>query len=145
MTNSSDIRTEIKEHWEGHILPFWSALKDHTHGGFYGWVANDLQVDPLAPKGGIATARQLWSFAAAYRVTGNEIWRDHAEHAYRFLADHVLDTEFGGMYWMVDAQGTPLDTSKHVYTQSFGVYSLSEYYRATGDASALELAKTLLL
>lgn len=56
-----------------------------------------------------------------------------------------MDTEYGGMYWMVDYTGEALDTSKHVYTQSFGVYSLSEYYRATGDASALELAKTLFL
>ncbi|OPG97324.1 N-acylglucosamine 2-epimerase [Chryseobacterium mucoviscidosis] len=143
MTYTLDIKTEIKEQWEGHILPFWSALKDHNNGGFYGRVGNDLQVDPLAPKGGIATARQLWSFAAAYRVTGNEVWRVHAEHAYRFLADHVLDAEHGGLYWMVDAKGEPLDTSKHVYTQSFGVYSLSEYYRATGDEAALELAKTL--
>lgn len=143
MTYTHDIKTEVKEHWEAHILPFWSALKDHNNGGFYGRVGNDLQVDHLAAKGGIATARQLWSFAAAYRVTGNEVWRDHAEHAYRFLADHVLDAEHGGLYWMVDAKGEPLDTSKHVYTQSFGVYSLSEYYRATGDESALELAKTL--
>lgn len=80
-----------------------------------------------------------------YRITRNERWREHAEHAYRFLADHVMDTEYGGMYWMVDYTGEALDTSKHVYTQSFGVYSLSEYYRATGDASALELAKTLFL
>lgn len=97
MIHTNGIKTEIKEHWENRILPFWSALKDHDNGGFYGWVGNDLQVDRLAPKGGIATARQLWSFAAAYRVTGNEIWREHAEHAYRFLANHVLDTEHGGV------------------------------------------------
>ncbi|WFR63939.1 AGE family epimerase/isomerase [Paenibacillus amylolyticus] len=142
-TTTSQLQSEIKAHWEKQILPFWSNLKDTTHGGFYGWVGNDLQVNPQAPKGGIATARQLWSFAAAYRVTGNERWRDHAEHAYRFLADYMMDTEHGGMYWMVDYRGDALDTSKHVYTQSFGVYSLSEYYRATGDVSALELAKTL--
>lgn len=141
--NMIQLQSEISEHWEKKILPFWSNLKDTTNGGFYGWVGNDLQVDRQAPKGGIATARQLWSFAAAYRVTGQDIWRDHAEHAYRFLADHVMDPEYGGMYWMVDAVGEPLDTSKHVYTQSFGVYALSEYYRATGDDSALELAKTL--
>lgn len=46
---------------------------------------------------------------------------------------------------MVDATGEALDTSKHVYTQSFGVYALSEYYRATRDASALDLAKTLFM
>lgn len=137
------LQTEIAEHWKTKIMPFWSKLKDEDHGGFYGWVGNDLQINHQAPKGGIATARQLWSFAAAYRVTGEDIWREHAEHAYRFLTGHLMDREHGGLYWMVDATGEALDTSKHVYTQSFGIYALSEYYRATDDASALTLAKTL--
>ena len=141
---TNQLQTEIAEHWKTKIMPFWSNLKDDDHGGYYGWVGNDLQINRQAPKGGIATARQLWSFAAAYRITREETWRRHAEHAYRFLADHVIDSVHGGMYWMVDAAGEPLDTSKHVYTQSFGVYAISEYYRATRDASALDLAKTLL-
>lgn len=60
-TKTTELQSEIKEHWEKQILPFWSNLKDTTHGGFYGWVGNDLQVIQQAPKGGIATARQLWS------------------------------------------------------------------------------------
>lgn len=139
----NQLQTEIAEHWQTKIMPFWANLKDEDRGGFYGWVGNDLQVNQEAPKGGIATARQLWSFSAAYRVTSEEIWREHAEHAYRFLTGHLMDREHGGMYWMVDATGEPRDSSKHVYTQSFGIYALSEYYRATDDASALTIAKTL--
>jgi len=143
MIEAAQLKHEIKAHWEEKILPFWSALKDDKYGGYYGWVDNSLRVNRDAPKGGIATARQLWSFAAAYRVTGEAKWREHAEHAYRFLANHLLDAEHGGLYWMVEADGKALDTSKHVYAQAFGVYSLSEYYRATADASALELAQAL--
>ncbi|MGQ8873296.1 AGE family epimerase/isomerase [Paenibacillus sp. TSA_86.1] len=137
------LQSEIAEHWKTKILPFWANLKDTDHGGFYGWVGNDLLVNRYAPKGGIATARQLWSFAAAYRVTGEKIWQDQADHAYRFLTEYLVDREHGGMYWMVEATGEPLDMSKHVYTQAFGVYALSEYYRATDNTSALELAKTV--
>lgn len=137
------IEQEIRREWTEHILPFWAGLRDDRHGGYYGEVSVDLQTDTLAPKGGIATARQLWSFSAAYRVTGEEVWASHAKHAYSFLKDRLIDREHGGMYWMVDHEGQPLDTRKHVYAQSFAVYSLSEYSRATGDAEALELAREL--
>ncbi|MEK5640834.1 N-acylglucosamine 2-epimerase [Paenibacillus rhizosphaerae] len=137
------IEQEIRREWTEHILPFWAGLRDDRHGGYYGEVSVDLQTDTQAPKGGIATARQLWSFSAAYRVTGDEIWASHAKHAYSFLKDRLIDRDHGGMYWMVDHEGQPLDTRKHVYAQSFAVYSLSEYSRATGDAEALELAREL--
>ncbi|WP_152400606.1 AGE family epimerase/isomerase [Paenibacillus cellulositrophicus] len=137
------IEQEIHREWTEHILPFWAGLRDDRHGGYYGEVSVDLQTDTLAPKGGIATARQLWSFSAAYRVTGEEVWASHAKHAYSFLKDQLIDREHGGMYWMVDHEGQPLDTRKHVYAQSFAVYSLSEYSRATGDAGALGLAREL--
>ncbi|GIO52043.1 AGE family epimerase/isomerase [Paenibacillus cineris] len=137
------IEQEIRREWTDHILPFWAGLRDDRHGGYYGEVSVDLQTDTLAPKGGIATARQLWSFSAAYRVTGEKVWASHAKHAYSFLKDRLIDRERGGMYWMVDHEGQPLDTRKHVYAQSFAVYSLSEYSRATGDAEALELAREL--
>ncbi|UYO04653.1 AGE family epimerase/isomerase [Paenibacillus sp. PSB04] len=137
------IEQEIRMEWTEHILPFWAGLRDDRHGGYYGEVSVDLQTDTQAPKGGIATARQLWSFSAAYRVTGDEIWASHAKHAYSFLKDRLIDREYGGIYWMVDHEGQPLDTRKHVYAQSFAVYSLSEYSRATGDAEALELAREL--
>lgn len=137
------IEQEIRREWTEHILPFWAGLRDDRHGGYYGEVSVELQTDTLAPKGGIATARQLWSFSAAYRVTGEERWASHAKHAYSFLKDRLIDREHGGMYWMVDHEGQPLDTRKHVYAQSFAVYSLSEYSRATGDAEALELAREL--
>ncbi|MEC0178362.1 AGE family epimerase/isomerase [Paenibacillus favisporus] len=137
------IEQEIRREWTEHILPFWAGLRDDRHGGYYGEVSVDLQTDTLAPKGGIATARQLWSFSAAYRVTGEEVWASHAKHAYSFLKNRLIDREHGGMYWMVDHEGQPLDTRKHVYAQSFAVYSFSEYSRATGDAEALELAREL--
>ena len=33
------------------ILPFWMKLKDEEHGGYYGLVDFDLQVDKTAEKG----------------------------------------------------------------------------------------------
>lgn len=128
-----------------HILPFWMQLKDEKYGGFYGMVNYDLQIDKNSVKGGIATARLLWSFSAAYRVLKKTVYLDLAKHAYQFLTEKIYDKEYGGLYWMVDHQGEPVDTRKHIYAQSFGIYALSEYYRVTKDLKALALAKKLYL
>lgn len=136
---AQEVELELNEH----LLPFWCRLKDEEHGGYYGVVDFDLNVDKQADKGGIVAARILWTFAAAYRVTGKSLYLEHAQHAYKFIAAHVIDAEYGGLYWLLDYRGEPKDTRKHVYAQSFGIYALSEYYRATGHREALELAKQL--
>lgn len=137
------LKSEVTKELTDHILPFWMRLKDEENGGIYGLVDYDLEVDRKADKGGIITARFLWTFSAAYRVTKKEEYLEMARHMYSFLKDMVYDREFKGIYWMVDYMGKPVDTRKHVYTQSFGIYALSEYYRASGNDEALELAKEI--
>jgi len=137
------IFNEIRKEWLDHILPFWARLMDEAYGGYYGEVDASLTAKPLAPKGCIANSRILWSFAAAYRVTGTEDYRKCASHAFSFLTERLLDPEFGGLIWMADYEGNVLDARKHIYNQAFGVYALSEYFRATSDADALKLAQEL--
>ncbi len=134
------LKEEIQAHLEDEILPFWMRLIDETNGGFFGEVDYDLTVNKEADKGGIATARFLWTFSSAYRVTKNPLYKTHATHLYKFLRDKLYDKEYKGIYWLVDYEGKPKDTRKHVYAQSFAVYALSEYYRITKDKEALDLA-----
>jgi cellobiose epimerase len=130
---------EIKQELTNHIMPFWMNLKDEENGGLYGKVDYDLNVDKEAYKGGIITSRFLWTFSAAYRVTKDEKYRKYADHLYEFLVNKVYDNEYKGLYWLVDYKGNPADTRKHVYCQSFGVYALSEYYRATKKTEAFDM------
>lgn len=125
------------------LLPFWTALRDERFGGYYGYVDYALRVQPDAEKGCILNSRILWFFSEAARLTGRPELRAHAGHAYRFLAERCLDRENGGVYWSVTHDGRPLDTTKHTYNQAFAVYALSAYYRLTGDAAALALAREL--
>jgi len=133
----------IRDNLEKAVIPFWDRLRDEEYGGFYGRVTCDLEVIKDAPKGGIAAARMLWFYSAACRILGRESARANADHQYRFLRDHLIDREHGGIYWMADHRGAPLDTRKHVYVQAFAIYGLSEYHRATGNAEALRLAKDI--
>lgn len=125
------------------ILPFWLKLIDKQNGGFYGYVSTDGVVNPNAPKGVILHARILWTFSEAYRRTNHPEYLAAADHAYAFLVDHAIDKEFGGLYWMLDSEGKPLELFKHSYTQAFGVYALSNYYLAAGKKESLDYAMDL--
>lgn len=137
---SQSVEKEVLDH----ILPYWmEQLIDHEHGGFYGEVSQDGEIIKDAPKGGILDARIVWTFAHAYHSYGKPEYLEAARQAYRFLCDCLWDAQHRGIYWLVDYQGKPLDTKKHVYAQSFALYGLTEYYRATGEAAALEKAVQL--
>lgn len=125
------------------IIPFWSALRDNAFGGFYGYMGFDLKLDKKAEKGCILNSRILWFFSRCAQQLGREDCLDHARHAFRFLMEHCLDREQGGVYWSLNYDGTPQDSSKHTYAQSFAIYGLSAYYEAIGDQEALKTARSL--
>jgi mannobiose 2-epimerase len=126
------------------ILPFWlEHAIDDEHGGFRGQIANDLTFDSRAAKGLILNARILWTFSKAFGVYRDPVYLAAARRAYEYLVRFFWDREFGGVYWMVDYQGVPIDTKKRIYGQAFTVYALAEYYHATGDAEILARALRL--
>ncbi|MBE6842448.1 MAG: N-acylglucosamine 2-epimerase [Ruminococcus sp.] len=128
-----------KDELEKSIIPFWNKLKD-ARGGFYGQVTLDLDILRDAPKGVILHSRILWFYSAAYNVTGNKALLEYAEHAFNFISEKCYDNEFGGVYWMMDAEGEPFDDMKHTYNQAFAIYGLAEYYKASGNEKARALA-----
>lgn len=134
---------EIKNELENHIVPFWSKLKDEENGGFYGYMGNDLKLDKSADKGVILHSRILWFYSKCYSVLGDEKYRELADHAFDFIKKYCVDYENGGVYWMVDYKGNPVDTMKHTYNIAFAIYALSAYYIATGEKTALEIAYRL--
>lgn len=132
-----------------HILAYWmNHTPDKEYGGFYGKIDNNNQVDSHAPKGVVLNARILWTFSEAYRTTGNEAYLATANRAYDYLVTHFSDKEYGGFYWSVSYNGTPLDTKKQVYAQAFVVYSLSAWYQCWPDEAvkqqAIDLYKVIV-
>ena len=126
------------------ILKFWQENTiDNEFGGFYGKLDNSNNVFADAPKGSVLNSRILWTFSAAYNLTGNDDYLRTAERAFGYFVDHFIDKKYGGVYWSVDFKGDPFDTKKQFYALSFAIYGLSEYYRCTKNKEAKELAKEL--
>jgi len=123
------------------ILNYWTTYTSDTeHGGFYGKIDQENKVYTGSPKGAVLNARILWSFAAAYGQNPKPSYLGMAKRAYDYICDHFIDKVYGGVYWAVDYLGKPLDTKKQVYALAFTIYGLTEYYHASGDKTALELA-----
>ena len=126
-------RQDCSHHLLTTILPFWENLTDWERGGWFGYVNHDLSVERGAHKGCILNSRILWTFSTAARVTGDKSLLRYARHAFAFLP-HFEDTERGGVYWSVTADGEPLDKTKHTYCQAFAIYGLAAYMRAIGES-----------
>ena len=135
--------TQVKEHLLSDIIPFWQRLRDEEYGGFYGYMGYDLAIDKKAVKGCILNSRILWFFSNAYLLLKDEQLLKDAGHAFKFLKDHCLDEENGGIYWSLTYAGKPEDTTKHTYNQAFAIYALSSYYDASKDEQALKIAQEL--
>lgn len=137
------MRDEVKEELQKDIIPFWKNLRDEKKGGYYGWLSYDLVLDKKSEKGCILNSRITWFFSNAYTLLKDESLLEEAKHGYEFLIKHCVDKEYGGIFWSLNYDGTPLDTTKHTYNQAFCIYALASYYEASKDREALELAFNL--
>lgn len=136
-------KEDLKSHLEEKIIPFWQSLKDDEFGGYYGYMDFNLNINREAQKGCILNSRILWFFSACYNVLRDKRCKELAFHAFEFLKNKFWDKEYEGLFWMVSHKGVPVDVTKHVYVQAFGIYGLSEYYEASGNKEALYMAKRL--
>ena len=126
------------------ILSFWKNFTiDEVNGGFVGKIDHNNHIDEIAPKGSVLNARILWTFSASYNLKKDPGCLLLADRAFAYIKDHFIDQEFGGVYWMLDAKGKPLDTKKQVYAVAFTIYALSEYFIASKVEQSKNLAISL--
>jgi mannobiose 2-epimerase len=140
----NQLKNEVSANLTRNLLPFWSTkMVDYKNGGFFGRINGANQVFPKEDKGGILNARILWTYSSAYRIYKDTAYLRLATRSKDYIMAHFIDKEYGGAYRSVKSTGEPSDTRKQTYTQSFFIYGLAEYYRATGDKEALAAAKNI--
>jgi mannose/cellobiose epimerase-like protein (N-acyl-D-glucosamine 2-epimerase family) len=138
---------EFRAKLSSQILPYWfNTAIDWTNGGYL--LADDAAkpAPPATEKWLVGQSRMMWGFSHAHLhglSTPGRNYLKAAEQGYRFLTNHFLDREFGGYFWATDLQGKPVIQRKILYGEAFVMYSLVEYYRASGDARVLDQANAL--
>jgi cellobiose epimerase len=140
----NQLKAEVFKNLTQNLLPYWSEyMVDHRNQGFYGRININNKVFPDDDKGGILNARILWTYSSAYRIIKDTAYLQLAVRAKDYIMAHFIDKENGGAFRSVKWDGKPSDTRKQIYTQSFFIYGLTEYYRATGDKNALKAAQDI--
>jgi cellobiose epimerase len=142
----SDSAREFQAQLTEKIMPYWfDTAQDTNRSGYL--LADDLQGRGVAKDKAIVTqARMVWGFAHAHLKSLSTPRRNYLQAAaqgYRFLIEHFLDPKEGGYFWKTDLSGAVVSDKKIVYGQSFVIYALVEYYRASRDRSALNHAMKL--
>ncbi len=141
-TDAAAVRAELT----GKIMPYWhDTAIDKVHGGYL--LADDLKGSGKATEKQLVTqSRMIWGFSHIYRKKLGTDQRDYlaaARQGYQFLNAHFLDRENGGYYWATDLEGNVRNDQKILYGESFAIYALVEYYRASGERPALDQALAL--
>ena len=123
------------------ILKYWSQnTLDETNGGVIGEIDCLENKNLQAEKGSVMYARILWTFSATYIQKPNPEYLSIAERAFDEIKTKFYNPEQKGIYWSINADGTPKDTKNQIYALAFVIYGLSEFYKITENKEALELA-----
>jgi cellobiose epimerase len=138
-----DLRLKSAAELKDNILHYWATqMIDHQRGGYFGRRNGYDELDETADKGVILNTRILWTFSQATREF-SQTYRPYADRAFNYLRQFFFDREKGGVYWMLDCEGNPVNTKKQIYAQAFAIYALAEYYLATKNEESLGLAISL--
>jgi len=133
-----DLRT-LRPWLIGHVCPHWLARVHDPAGGFF----ENLDAEGLAMREprrtALVQARLTYVFSHAYLLSGDDAFRRAAEHGLAFLL-RALRADDGGFLRAATVEGAVLDETRDAYDQAFVLFALAWFYRATNDASAIQLA-----
>jgi cellobiose epimerase len=131
----------------GDELKSWYPLSiDSLYGGFYSDMDYKWELAGRQDKFIVTQARHVWSTAnACMFYQKDNMFRNISEHGVRFLKDIMWDKEYGGFYDLITRKGEPIkeygSIIKKAYGNTFAIYGLAAYFRASGDSVALKLAQ----
>ena len=133
-STNPDSGAALRAHYADIVLPIWRGpgFNEARRLPFEAVAPEDHA--PLPPKRyrAMACARQLFVFADAGEL-------DHAKTLFESLRHSFRDTQNGGWFYSVDADGAPLERQKDLYTHAFVIFACAHYARRSGSADAFAL------
>jgi mannobiose 2-epimerase len=126
------------------ILPFWKySVFDEQTQRFWGYVNQRGFPDRTKPLNAILFCRMLWAYSAEFEHSGDSRCLTLAHAAYKTLQTSFIDPLFGGVFYQIRADYTPLVLQKRTFAQALSIISLARYAKATGNKEALSEAKKI--
>ncbi len=124
------------------LASFWRNMDEGPDKGFSS-VDGFGRITKGAAKGATSMGRVLYALSAAYRATGDDRCLRASDDAFSFIRSKMWDPENGGIWQLVEPDGSVPAREKRTYEQAFVLYGLSEYLPASENREALELSKEL--
>ncbi len=141
--NIDNYYKEIENELKNDILPFWDKTVDEENGGFLGRILNNGEIIKDFPKSAVLNTRILWTYSSLYVKFKEKRYLELAERAYKYIKRYFCDDEKGGIFWLLDYKGEPIDRKKQIYAQAFCIYALAEYYKISNNREALNWASDI--
>ena len=86
-------------------------------------------------------ARLLWTFAGAYRIFGDEKYKELADRAFNYIVERFWDLKNGGGFWMLHADGSVEDDTKMTYGQGFFVVCVLRVRPRNGQRESTQICR----
>jgi mannobiose 2-epimerase len=118
------------------ILPAWTEHARTEEGVYYAeldrtWTPQDSTTQYPGMVG-----RHVYSYVAAYFMSGDEAHLRRAKEALDFMIEHGWDDQYGGWYNAVTRSGTVVDADKDLFMQIYATMGVALYALATKDSTA---------
>ena len=136
---------ELKDTYENelynYIIPMWYRKGiDKKYGGFLCHINYDDESYATTNKTVWYQSRGLYTFSHIYRLFDkDERHLQVMEQTKDFLLEHCVDENYN-WYAKVSQDGTKVIEPKHLVSDMHAVHGFGEYYLATGDVKALDVA-----
>lgn len=118
------------------VLPAWTDRGRSPNGLFYAELDRTWTPQDSTTQYPGMLARHVFSYAAAYLMSGSDAHLDRARTALDFLIEHGWDEEHGGWYNAVRPSGEVVDAEKDLFMQIYATTGLALYWIVTRDERA---------
>ena len=140
-------KLEIQNTLAEKVIPFWLERSvDAEYGGYITSFDEHGVFDGNGVKYMVTQSRMLWGFsylAPFARPEDRPKMKTAADQGYEFFKKTFFDPVHGGVYWMLNRDGSVADPAKLVYGEGFAVYALAQYAMTYQNEEALALAESV--
>lgn len=138
-------KQEIKTILADKVIPFWlERAVDDVYGGYLTSFDEQGNFDGNGVKYMVTQSRMLWGFSYLVpfaRPEDRPQMKAAADQGYEFFKKYFFDPVYGGVYWMLNRDGSVADPAKLVYGEGFAIYALAQYAITYENKEALALAE----